>query len=117
MQQRQHITIDAEGKAVGRLATQIVTLLMGKNQPSYTARIDSGAHVRVIHVSKVHHTGKKMEQKELLSHSWHPGGLKRVPLQRAMEADPRKVLAHAVSKMLPRNTHRAARMKRLIIEA
>ncbi|OGH60863.1 MAG: 50S ribosomal protein L13 [Candidatus Magasanikbacteria bacterium RIFCSPHIGHO2_01_FULL_50_8] len=116
MEQRDHITIDATDKAIGRIATQIAVLLMGKNKPSYIARIDAGAHVRVINVSKVKFSGKKIDQKELITHSWHPGGLKRVPLKRAMAADSRKVLAHAVAKMLPRNTHRADRMRRLIIE-
>ncbi len=116
MEQREHITIDATDKAIGRIATQVVILLMGKNRPNFIARIDAGAHVRVTNVSKVKFTGKKLDQKEIISHSWHPGGLKRVPLKRVMEVDSRKALAHAVSKMLPRNTHRADRMKRLIIE-
>lgn len=116
MNQREHITIDATDKAIGRLATQVAVLLMGKNKATFTPRIDAGAHVRVINASKVKVTGKKMDQKELIHHSWFPGGIKRVPLKRAMDADARKVLARAVSKMLPRNTHRASRMARLIIE-
>lgn len=116
MNQREHITIDASDKAIGRLATQIAVLLMGKNKVSYIARIDAGAHVRVLNASKVKFTGNKLDQKELIHHSWHPGGIKRVPLKRVMAVDPRKALVRAVSKMLPRNTHRADRMARLIIE-
>jgi large subunit ribosomal protein L13 len=116
MEQREHVKIDAEGKAIGRIATEVAVLLMGKNRPNYVARLDQGAHVRVINVSKVKFTGKKIDQKELIHHSWHPGGIKRVPLKRVMEVDSRKALAHAVSKMLPRNTHRADRMARLVIE-
>ncbi len=115
--QRAHHTIDATGKVIGRLSTQIATLLIGKHKPTYEAHIDAGDFVRVTNVAKVRFSGKKLEQKELISHSWHPGGLKRVPLKRAMEKNPRKVLAHSVAKMLPRNTHRAARMVRLVIEA
>lgn len=116
MNQREHITIDATDKAIGRLATQIVVLLMGKNKVAFTARIDAGAHVRVTNANKVKITGKKMDQKDLIHHTFFPGGIKRIPLKRAMEVDARKVLARAVSKMLPRNTHRASRMARLIIE-
>lgn len=116
MNQREHITLDATDKAIGRLATQIVVLLMGKNKVNFTPRIDAGAHVRVQNASKVKISGKKIDQKELIHHSWHPGGIKRVPLKRVMATDPRKALARAVSKMLPRNTHRADRMARLIIE-
>lgn len=109
MEQREHVKIDAEGKAIGRIATEVAVLLMGKNRPNYVARLDQGAHVRVINVSKVKFTGKKIDQKELIHHSWHPGGIKRVPLKRVMEVDSRKALAHAVSKMLPRNTHQIGR--------
>ena len=114
--QRTHHTIDATGKVIGRLSTQIAVLLMGKHKPTFEAHIDAGDFVRVTNISKVLFTGKKLDQKELIHHSWHPGGIKRVPLKRVMEVNPRKVLAHAVAKMLPRNTHRAARMVRLVIE-
>ncbi|MCX6780816.1 MAG: 50S ribosomal protein L13 [Candidatus Magasanikbacteria bacterium] len=116
MQQREHVTIDATDKVLGRLATQVALILMGKNRATYIPRIDAGAHVRVTNIDKMKYTGKKLEQKELIHHSFHPGGIKRIPLKRALEADSRKVFARAVSKMLPRNTHRSARMARLIIE-
>lgn len=114
--QRIHHKIDATDKAIGRLATQIAILLMGKHKPTYEGHIDAGDFVRVTNVSKVYLSGKKLDQKELIHHSWHPGGIKRIPLRRAMEQNPRKVLAHAVAKMLPRNKHRASRMVRLVIE-
>lgn len=113
---REHHTIDATGKAIGRLSTEICHLLMGKHKPSYEARIDAGDFVRVTNVTKVKFSGKKLDQKELIHHSFHPGGIKRIPLKRAMEVAPRKVLARAVAKMLPRNRQRAARMVRLVIE-
>ncbi len=113
---RTHHTIDATDKAIGRIATQAATLLMGKHKPTFDAHIDAGDFVRITNVTKVRFSGKKLEQKELIHHSFHPGGIKRIPLKRAMIDAPRKVLARAVSKMLPRNKHRAARMVRLVIE-
>ncbi len=109
-------TIDAQGQPLGRLATRVAVLLMGKHKPTYTARIDGGDTVRVTNVTRVLLSGKKSEQKEIIHHTWHPGGIKRTPIQRVMEKHPHRVLVHAVSKMLPRNTFRAARLKRLIIQ-
>ncbi len=114
--QRTHHTIDATNKAIGRIATEVAVFLMGKHKPSYQARLDEGDFVRVTNFGKIHLSGKKLDQKELIHHSWHPGGIKRVPLKRVLEKAPHKALEHAVSKMLPRNTFRSARMQRLTIE-
>lgn len=116
MQRNRH-TIDAEGKILGRLATHIATLLIGKHKPSHEGHIDDGDVVQVVNAAKVKVTGQKMTQKELIHHSWHPGGIKRIPLKRVFEKNPTEVLRHAVSKMLPRNKQRKDRMARLKIEA
>ena len=115
--QRTHHTIDATDKAIGRIATEAAVYLMGKHKPTYRAHIDEGDFVRVVNYSKIKMTGKKLDQKELIHHSWHPGGIKRVPLKRVMEKNPNKALIHAVSKMLPRNTFRTPRTLRLTIVA
>lgn len=115
--QRTHHTINAEGKAIGRIATEAAVYLMGKHKPSYRAHLDEGDFVRVSNYSKIKITGKKLDQKELIHHTFHPGGIKRTPLKRVMETNPQKALVHAISKMLPRNSFRTSRMQRLTIDA
>lgn len=116
MIQRSTHTIDAAGTPFGRLATRTATLLMGKHKPSFLAHIDAGDTVRIKNIGQVKFTGAKTVQKEIISHSWYPGGISRVPLARAWDQNPAQVFRRCVGKMLPRNTHRSARLKRLIIE-
>lgn len=115
--QREIVTLDAAGKVVGRLASVIAHLLMGKHQPSYVPHIDSGAIVKVTSASKLTYTGKKMEQKVLFTSSNRPGGIKRHPVAKLQKEKPGEVLRHAVKYMLPKNRTQAARLRRLIIEA
>lgn len=112
---RETITIDATDKVVGRLATHIAKLLVGKDQPSYTPHIDSGAIIKVTNVDKLVLTGKKLDQKVHFRTSNRPGGLKVTPVSKLMQENPGKVLTHAVKYMLPKNRTQSARMKRLII--
>lgn len=112
---REVVTIDAAGKVVGRLATQIAAILMGKNKPDYTPHIDSGAVVRVINADKLEYTGKKMEQKVLFRSSNRPSGIKRLPVAKLQVEKPGEILRHAVKYMLPKNRTQADRMVRLII--
>lgn len=102
---------------MGRLATKAATLLIGKHKPTFQSHIDDGDSVHITNARAVKITGRKLEQKELIHHSWHPGGLKRIPLKRSMEANPTVALRRAISKMLPRNSHRKNRLTRLTIEA
>lgn len=113
---RKHHVIDASDKAIGRIATEAAVLLMGKHKPTYLAHLDEGDFVRITNFKKIRLTGKKLDQKELIHHTFHPGGLKRVPLKRVLEVAPHKAIIRAVSKMLPRNTFRSARLQRLTIE-
>ncbi len=109
-------TIDAEGKAPGRIATEVARLLIGKHKPDYTPNIDGGDHVQVLNAAKVAWTGKKLAQKTYYRHSGYAGGLKEEKLEKRMERDPAGVLKDAISRMLPKNKLRNERMKRLVVE-
>ncbi len=105
--------LDATNQAPGRLATKIATLLSGKHKASFVPHRDMGDKVVVINADKVLFTGKKLDQKEFLHHTMHPGGLKRVPVKKVMAEKPEDVIRHAVVKMLPKNKLREARLLRL----
>jgi large subunit ribosomal protein L13 len=106
-------TMDAKGKILGRLATEVAGLLMGKNKPSYSRHIDSGESVVVINAGEVVVTGRKASQKVYRGHSGYPGGFKEVKYEKMMAEHPERIIEHAVSGMLPDNRLKAERMKRL----
>lgn len=110
---RDKITLDASGQIVGRFATKIATMLMGKHKPGYKPHIDSGAKITVTNVHEIAFTGKKAEKKVYRHHSMHPGGLKTKQAKELMKEDPKEILLQAVSKMLPRNKMRTDRLLRL----
>jgi large subunit ribosomal protein L13 len=110
---RKKIEIDAAGKVPGRLATRIAMILMGKTKVGYKTHIDSGDKVVVINVDQMYFTGKKLDNKVYRHHSMHPGGLKEKPAKILFKEDSREILRLAVSKMLPKNKLRTARMLRL----
>ncbi|MGB6837853.1 MAG: 50S ribosomal protein L13 [Dehalococcoidia bacterium] len=95
--------VDAEGRPLGRLASQVATLLRGKHRPTYTPHMDNGDFVVVVNASKVKVTGRKLEQKTYYRHSGYPGGLKETSLERMLERHPPRVIEHAVKGMLPHN--------------
>lgn len=99
---REWLLIDAEGKSLGRVATEVATLLRGKHKPIYTPTIDTGDYVIVINADKVKLTGNKREQKNYYYHTGYPGGLKTVPYTRMMEEKPEKAMEKAVKGMLPK---------------
>ena len=105
--------IDATGQTLGRLATQIAVLLMGKHKRTYTPQMDCGDFVVVTNAGKVKLTGNKMEQKVYFSHSGYAKGAKETPVKRVLEKNPTRVLELAVKRMLDENKLRAPRMKRL----
>lgn len=107
--------IDATGEIVGRLATRIARILIGKHKPTYVPRIDGGDFVKVTHADKAEFTGKKWEQKVHFRSSNRPGGIKRIPVAKLRVENPAEILRHAVKYMLPKNRTQAARLKRLII--
>ncbi len=114
-QKREVVTIDAAGQIVGRLATQIARLLMGKHQPGYTPHIDTGAIVKVQNAHQLVYSGKKMQQKVLFRSSNRPSGIKRLPVAKLQAEKPGMVLVHAVKYMLPKNRTQKERLKRLMI--
>lgn len=109
------ITIDAAGKAPGRIATQVAMILMGKTKASYAPNVDDGDAVEVSNASKMKITGKKLEQKTYYAHTGGPRGLSAKLMGTVWAKDPSDVLRRAVDRMLPKTTHRTERMKRLKI--
>lgn len=101
--QRDWYVVDAEGKTLGRLATEIATTLRGKRKPEYTPHIDTGDFVVVVNAEKVHVTGNKREDKVYWRHSGFPGGIKSRSLDEMLERQPEEVIRKAVKGMLPRN--------------
>ncbi len=108
-------TIDAQGVVLGRLAAQIVNLLMGKHKVSYSMHQDTGDFVNVVNVAGMRFTGNKLISKEYMHFSQYPGGLKRQKLKAELEINPARVLRRAVERMLPRNRLRQPRIHRLHI--
>ena len=105
--------VDATNQVLGRLATKVARMLMGKDNPSFTPYLDSGDHVVVINADKVRMTGNKVEQKVYYSHSGYPGGLKEVPAKRLRVAKADWMIREAVLGMLSKNKLRARRAKKL----
>jgi len=114
--ERQTHTIDATGKVLGRLASEIVILLRGKQKPDFFPYKDMGDFVIVKNVGKLKITGKKLEKKKYYRHSEYIGGLKTIPLKKEFAERPAEVLRRAVLGMLPKNKLRSRMIKRLKIE-
>lgn len=115
--ERKTQVIDATGEVLGRLASRIATLLIGKFKPNYIPNIDGGDVVVVKNAAKIKLTGKKTKQKEYKHHTTYPGGLKVRSFEMVFKKDPTEVIRLAVSRMLPKNKFRARRLRRLKIEA
>lgn len=107
--------IDAQGQVVGRLATKIATLLIGKHKTDYVPNVDMGDFVIVKNAAQVVFTGKKWEQKVHFRSTNRPSGIKRTPMLKLRKENPGEILRHAVKYMLPKNKLQAARLKRLKI--
>ena len=111
------VLVDAEGKNLGRLATRIAEVLIGKNKPSYTPGVDVGDFVVVVNAQSITVTGNKLEEKMYYRHTGYPGGLKEANLKRMLERNPDEVLRLAVWGMVPHNRYGRALMKKLKIYA
>ena len=94
--------IDAEGQVLGRLATRIATILMGKHKPVYTPFLDCGDHIVVVNADKIVLTGNKMNDKIYYRYSGYPGGLKEARARRVMSEHPTRILESAVRGMIPK---------------
>ena len=108
MQKKEEVTrnwyeIDAEGKILGKIATEIAVRLMGKHKPSYTPHVDGGDYGVVINADKFAVTGNKMLDKKYYRHSGYPGGLKVRNLEEMLEKKPTEIIRKAVERMLPKN--------------
>lgn len=114
---RKWYVVDASEIPLGRLATQIATLLTGKGKPMFTSHIDCGDYVVVINAKDVIVTGGKMDRKMYYKHSGFPGGLTEKTMRDVMEQDPTRVIVQAVRGMLPVNKLRDGRLDRLKVYA
>ena len=111
--ERQWHVIDASGKVLGKLATQVASLLMGKHKPIFSPNLDTGDFVVITNADKVRFTGNKAKQKLYYRHSGYPRGLKSISLEEMMQTHPTRVIEHAVKGMLPHTRLGAAMMKKL----
>ena len=101
--ERNWLVVDAEGKTLGRLATQIADALRGKRKPEYTPHIDTGDFVVVVNAEKIHVTGNKLADKRYYRHSGYPGGLRSRTLEEMLARRPEEVIRKAVKGLMPRN--------------
>src|ERR671917_620975 len=109
--------VDAEGKTLGRLATEIARLLRGKNKPQYTPHVDTGDFVVVVNAEKLVVTGNKAEQKVYRRHTGYPGGLKETSYEVMLERKPTEILRKAVKGMMPRTRLARQQLRKLKIYA
>lgn len=107
--------IDVGGKTLGRQATEIARLLIGKNKPYFTPHLDCGDYVVVINAKDVEVTGKKEQQKIYTRYSGYPGGLRKTTLEQMREKNPTEIVTRAVSGMLPKNKLRRKMLTRLYV--
>jgi len=111
--ERKWYVVDAEGKVLGRLATEVASILKGKKKPIYTPHVDTGDYVVIINAEKIKVTGKKAAQKLYRHHTGFIGGLKEVSYKSMMEKHPDRILKHAIKGMLPKNTLGRQMLKKL----
>lgn len=114
---REWHTIDASDEVLGKLATRVANLLMGKHKPLFSRNADVGDFVVITNAAKIQVTGNKKIQKLYHSHSGYPGGLKTINLEKLMATHPERIIEHAVKGMLPKNRLNAKMMKRLRVYA
>ncbi|MFQ5904746.1 MAG: 50S ribosomal protein L13 [Candidatus Binatia bacterium] len=115
--QRKWIIVDAEGKVLGRLASEISRILRGKHKPIFTPHVDTGDHVIVVNAEKVRLTGKKLKDKVYYWHSGYPGGLKSINAQKLLQRKPERMIELAVKGMLPKNKLGRKTFKKLKVYA
>ena len=105
--------VDGEGKVFGRIASQVASILRGKNKPEFTPNVDTGDFVIIINADKLVLTGKKLDQKFYYRHSGYPGGLKKTAYRDLMQNKPEFAVYEAVRRMLPKNTLGKAMLTKL----
>lgn len=114
---RKWYVIDAEGKTLGRMASEAARLLRGKHKPIYTSNVDCGDYVIIINAEKVAVTGKKRKEKIYKRHTGFPGGLREMTFEQLMEKHPTEVVRHAIKGMLPKGKLGRQMFKKLKVYA
>jgi large subunit ribosomal protein L13 len=99
--ERKWYVVDADGKTLGRLASEVASVLRGKNKPTFTPHVDCGDYVIVINAEKVAVTGKKRNEKIYKKHTGYPGGLREITFDKLQQKKPEEIIRHAVKGMLP----------------
>lgn len=115
--QRDWYLVDAAGKTLGRLATEIASRLRGKHKPEFTPHVDTGDYIVVVNAEKIHVTGKKATDKIYYSHSEFPGGIKGISYEKLVDKAPTRALEIAVKGMLPHNPLGRAMFRKLKVYA
>ena len=100
--ERKWYVVDAEGKTLGRLATEVATVLRGKHKPTFTPHMDCGDYVIVVNADKVDVTGKKRKEKVYKRHTGYPGGLREITFDKLIAKKPEEIVRHAVKGMMPK---------------
>jgi large subunit ribosomal protein L13 len=109
--------VDAQGKVLGRLATEVARVLRGKHKPDFTPHMDMGDNIIIINAEKITLTGNKALDKEYFTHSGYPGGEKFINIQKKFKEDPGFIVEHAIKGMLPKNKLGRAIIKNLKVYA
>lgn len=115
--ERQWFVIDAKDQTLGRMASQIATILRGKHKPIFTPHMDTGDFVIVVNAEKIHVTGDRLDQKLYYRHSGYPGGLRSKSLRQMLRDKPEDVIYEAVRRMLPKNNLGRQMLKKLKVYA
>ena len=115
--EREWYVVDAGGKTLGRLASQVAAVLRGKHKPQFSPAVNAGDYVIIINAEKIRVTGRKLEQKKYYRHSGYPGGLTEITLADQLERHPTRVIKLAVRGMLPRNRLGRKQLKNLKVYA
>ncbi len=100
--ERKWYVLDAEGKTLGRLATEAASILRGKRKPIYTPHVDTGDYVIIINAEKIEVTGKKRKEKIYKRHTGYPGGLREITFEKLQAQKPEEIIRHAVKGMMPK---------------
>ncbi|MDD7511106.1 MAG: 50S ribosomal protein L13 [Peptostreptococcaceae bacterium] len=99
--QRKWYVVDADGKTLGRLASEVASVLRGKNKPTFTPHVDCGDYVIIVNAEKIAVTGKKRKEKIYKRHTGYPGGLREITFEKLQAKKPEEIIRHAVKGMLP----------------
>ena len=115
--ERKWYVVDADGKTLGRLASEVASVLRGKNKPTFTPHVDCGDYVIVINAEKVAVTGKKRNEKIYKKHTGYPGGLREITFEKLQAKDPEEIIRHAVKGMMPKGPMGRQMYKKLKVYA